>query len=113
MPTDDRRTTQRRKQLKAGLITFHSRNATVPCSVRELSETGARVEVDPALVPDTFVLLIELDGLEADCEVVWRRVAVIGVRFCGKPRHRAPRRLQVVTTLRPPSRPSLRRKQAS
>jgi hypothetical protein len=110
MPTNDQRTAQRRKQLKAGVITFHSRHATVPCSVREISERGARIEIDPTLVPDTFELLIEIDGLEADCEVVWRRKGMIGVRFRGEMRRRAPRRLQVVTSVRPPSRPSLRRK---
>jgi hypothetical protein len=110
MPTNDQRTAQRRKQLKAGVITFRNRHATLPCAVREISEAGARLEVDPTLVPDTFELLVEIDGLEADCEVVWRRKGMIGVRFRGETRRAAPRRLQVVTSVRPPIRPSLRRK---
>jgi hypothetical protein len=60
--------------------------------------------------PDTFELLIALDGLEANCEVVWRREADIGVRFIGAPRAVAPKRTQSITAVAPAHAPSLRRK---
>lgn len=113
MPTNtprDPRSAPRRKQLKSGIIAFHERHSTLPCLVRELSDTGARLEVDQAHVPDTFTLVVELDGLEAACEVIWRRGQRIGVRFTAPPRIGAPRRVQIVKPTLAPERPSLRRK---
>lgn len=54
-----------------------------PCTVRDLSETGAAIELaDPsASVPATFTLLISEDRLKLRCRVVWRRTFRIGVAF--------------------------------
>lgn len=109
-PPKDPRSSPRRKQLKAGIIAFNGRHSTLPCRVREISGTGARLEVENAQVPDTFELLIELDGLEADCAVVWRRGSVVGVMFTSPPKVRPPRRVQIVKPTLPAERPSLRKK---
>lgn len=107
------RSAARRKQLKAGIISFNNRHSTLPCSVRDISETGARLEAVAASVPDTFLLIVELDGLEAECEVVWRKVNFVGVRFTSKPRRTEPKRIQVVQAIGPKAGPSLRRKPVS
>lgn len=106
----DPRSGPRRKQLKSGIVAFNGRHSTLPCLVRELSEAGARLEIDQAHVPDTFELIVELDGLEADCEVIWRRGDRVGVRFTSPPRIRPPRRVQVVQPTQPAGRVSLRKK---
>lgn len=106
----DPRSAPRRKQLKTGIVAFNGRHSTLPCRVREISDTGARIEVENAHVPDTFELIIELDGVEADCAVVWRRGIVIGVQFTAPPRLRAPKRIQVVSPTKPTEKPSLRKK---
>ncbi|MGZ9103911.1 MAG: PilZ domain-containing protein [Rhodoplanes sp.] len=108
----DRRSSPRRKQLKAGVVVFNARRSPITCRVRDISETGARIEVEQALVPDTFQLVIDLDGLEAECAVVWRRGSLIGVMFTSPPKNRPPRRVQVVTPTSPGTRPSLRRNPA-
>ena len=100
----------RRKQLKAGIISFNNRHSTLPCSVRDISDKGARLEAPAASVPDTFVLIVELDGLEAECEVVWRKVNFVGVRFLSQPKRMEPRRMQVVQATGPRAAPTLRRK---
>jgi hypothetical protein len=61
-------------------------------------------------VPDTFELIIDIDGLEANCQVVWRSGTEVGVRFLGAPRKVAARRVQVINALVPQSAPTLRRK---
>ena len=61
-------------------------------------------------VPNTFELIVELDGLEASCEVVWRKDREIGVRFLSAPRAVTPTRTQVVKALAPEQKPTLRRK---
>lgn len=110
MPPIEPRSAPRRRQLKAGIIAFQNRHATLPCRVREVSETGARLEVETPHVPDTFELIVELDGIEAVCEVVWRRGSVVGVRFLSPPRKAVPRRAQIIAPSRPASPPGLRRK---
>lgn len=107
------RSDQRRKQLKAAIIAFQNRHSTIPCRLRDISNTGAKIEVESPHVPDTFELLIELDGLECDCEVVWRKNNLIGVRFRTTPRTVEPKRIQVVAPTRPTQQASLRRKPAA
>jgi PilZ domain len=107
---DNARHTTRRKQLKSAIILFNNRHSTMPASVRDISETGARLEAVAQDVPDTFELIVELDGLVADCEVVWRKVNFVGVRFLSPPRKAPPKRIQVVQALGPAGAPTLRRK---
>jgi hypothetical protein len=52
-----------------------------------------------ALLPECFELIIEIDGLEAECHVVWRRGSELGVSFL-KTRQGQPRRAQIVRPLR-------------
>lgn len=107
------RATQRRRVIKGGLIAYSSRHVTCPCVVRDLSDTGARLQVHRAMeVPDTFELIIELDGFEAQCVVAWRTDKEIGVKFRAEPRQVAPKRIQIVSDLEKPTQPSIRRKDA-
>lgn len=101
----------RRRVLKTGVIAFADRFRSFPCTVRDLSEAGARLRVDnPAMVPHHFELLIEQDGFEAECEIAWRQDREIGVHFTAPPRQTGAVRKQVVTAVIPESRPTLRRK---
>ena len=108
---DEARRLPRRRVLKAGIIASNDRHLTVACTVRDLSETGARVKVEGTLtIPDTFELIIEVEGLEANCEVAWRARNEVGVRFLGSPRKVTAKRVQIVNPLIPSAVPSLRRK---
>jgi len=100
----------RSRMLKGGLIAFSGRHATMPCVVRDISDGGARLQVaQGTAVPDTFELIIELDGLEVQCLVVWRKAQEVGVGFLEEPRHSAPKRAQVVSQSGPVARATLRR----
>ena len=101
----------RRRMLKAGIIAFNNRQCTLSCTVRDHSQTGARLRVDGSLnVPDTFELIIESDALEAACQVVWRKEKEIGVRFLAPPVSVAHKRPQLALAHVPEQRPTLRRK---
>lgn len=105
------RAAPRRRALKAGIIAFQGHFITYRCTVREISDTGARIRVDDVLlIPDNFDLLIELDAVEYSCNVVWRRQNDIGIRFTSGPRQKAPKRSQVIAAVRPEQKPTLRRK---
>jgi hypothetical protein len=105
------RKSKRRRVLKGAISAFNLRHSTIRCCVRDMSETGCRLLTDGSIaVPDTFTLIIELDGFEAECSVVWRTATDVGVRFTAAPKYANPKRVQVLRPTRSPIRPSLRRK---
>lgn len=108
---DEKRRTPRRRVLKGAIVAYNDRRSTIPCTVRDISDTGARLNADGSInVPDTFLLIVELDGIEADCRVVRRKSPELAVTFLSPPRKIAPTRAQVVTAIIPEGKPSLRRK---
>ena len=53
-----------------------------PCTVRDISSTGAALEFSDLLrIPDEFTLVIPEDRLRLPCHVVWRRDYRVGVQF--------------------------------
>jgi PilZ domain len=77
---DERRSSPRHRVLKAGTIEFGGE--TLPCTVRNLSASGAGIEVNsPLWFPDRFVLAIASEGWRKPCHVVWRQEKRIGVTF--------------------------------
>jgi hypothetical protein len=77
---EEHRVTQRRRLLKAGTISFGG--GAIDCTVRNLSETGAALDViSPVGIPDRFTLLIEAEHSHRPCRVVWRKEKRIGVHF--------------------------------
>ena len=77
---DEKRTIPRRRVLKAGTIEFGG--SAIDCTVRNLSEIGAALEVpSPVGIPDKFDLVIPTDALRFACRVVWRKAARIGIVF--------------------------------
>jgi len=107
----DARVAARRRVLKAGVVAYSDRHVTLPCTVRDLSATGARVRVEGSVTaPDTFELIIDIDGFEANCQVVWRKANELGVCFLGAPRMVAPKRTQAINPMLPTPKASLRRK---
>src|SRR5438552_3595733 len=70
--SNDSRAAQRRRVLKAARIEFSG--SAVDCTVRNISETGAALEVTSSVrFPVAFVLAIPSDGCVKHCHVVWRR----------------------------------------
>jgi PilZ domain len=108
---NDGRIAPRRRMLKSGKVAYADRHVTVDCLVRDMSATGARLRMEGSVsAPDTFELLIPLDGLEANCQVVWRAGADLGVKFLAAPRIVAAKRTQSISAVTPSRAPSLRRK---
>jgi hypothetical protein len=70
----------RHRVYKAGTIEFSG--GAIPCLVRNLSSSGAAIEVNsPFWFPDRFTLGIESDDMRRPCHVVWRREKRIGLAF--------------------------------
>ncbi len=79
--SDDNRTAQRHRTLKGGKIVVNDGFSTFDCTIRNLSETGAKLTVtSPWGIPQRFTLAMH-DGREFACDVAWRTETEIGVRF--------------------------------
>ena len=77
----ERRIAPRRRVLKNALIVFNSRYCTHRCFILNMSDTGAQLMPQDAVeCPSEFVLKPNI-GQERDCEVVWRRGELVGVRY--------------------------------
>lgn len=77
---NEKRITARHRVLKAGKIAFDG--GAIDCTVRNISKTGAALEVaSPIGIPQAFILIIEADHVRQPCHVVWRREKRIGVAF--------------------------------
>jgi PilZ domain len=74
------RAAPRYRIMKAGKIEFGG--FEVDCLVRNLSLTGAALEVSSQCgIPQEFNLVVRADGLNLPCHIVWRKDYRIGVAF--------------------------------
>ena len=56
--------------------------AKIPCTIFDLSITGAALDVSNLVhIPANFTLVVKEDGLRLHCHVVWRRPFRIGAAF--------------------------------
>jgi hypothetical protein len=70
----------RRRRFKAGTIEFSG--GGIDCTIKNISETGAQLEViSPLYIPDHFTLFIPSDQFKRRSHIVWRREKRIGVTF--------------------------------
>ena len=77
----EKRRETRHRVLKGGRLAFHD-GGGVDCTVRNISRTGARVDVaNPVGLPDSFTLLIEADHVLRRCHPIWSHGTQIGIAF--------------------------------
>jgi len=77
----EHRRSQRRRTLKGGTILFGA-GSSVDCVIRNMSETGAAIEVEGSIgIPDNFTLVIKPELAKRSCRVAWRTAKRIGVQF--------------------------------
>ena len=89
----EQRNIRRQRVLKNGKIVFRNNMSVVDCVVRDMSATGARIACyDPAAVPSEFRLVLPADNTIRDVKVVWRRGALIGLRFTSEAKRAPPRK---------------------
>lgn len=77
--SDENRIATRHRVLKGGSIQFGG--GSIDCTVRNISDTGAALDVtSPLGIPAQFTLMTT-DGNQFPCRVVWRKEKRIGVTF--------------------------------
>jgi hypothetical protein len=76
----DKRAARRARVFKAGKVLFGCER--VDCTVRNLSVTGAMIEVQTSdVIPHAIILDILSRGARFPCHVVWRHSRRLGVAF--------------------------------
>lgn len=77
----DARKNLRKRVLDIGLIRFG--DLSVCCVLRNLSETGAALDIgSESLIPNRFTLIVVRKKKIYSCSVIWRKAKRIGVSFC-------------------------------
>lgn len=78
---EEQRKAARMRTFKGGSIIFGIA-AGIDCIIRNLSDTGAAIDVkSPIGIPDDCTLLIRPEILKRNCHAEWRSANRIGVRF--------------------------------
>ncbi len=94
---DERRWAQRKPRSLPAYLLSDRLQSQVPCIVRDLSSTGARIEIvlgrDTVVrsaddLPDRLALYMVTDEMEVDCEVRRRDGSFAGLRFTSTTRLR-------------------------
>lgn len=76
----EKRAAPRHRVFKRGTIAFGG--GGFECTVRDLSATGARIEVPgPMGLPASFILVIEADHFMRRCHAVWTQEKRVGLAF--------------------------------
>lgn len=84
-PQQDARTSARRRMLTAAKIIFNNKQSVFDCTVRNISEDGARLIVPNMLgVPKSFELRIPKIDARYICDTVWRTKRETGIKFSAK-----------------------------
>jgi hypothetical protein len=85
----ERRTMQRTRTLRGGKILFNDKRSVIDCTVRNLSDVGACLQVTSQVgVPKTFDLMIEGSHETHPCHLIWHHDNRIGVSFDAAPSER-------------------------
>jgi len=79
----DLRAATRQSTARTGLIEFDGARGpvSIPCTIADVSGTGARLQLDWSLAFPKQATLIFADGLRKPCRVAWQKRRLLGVAF--------------------------------
>ncbi|WP_420408805.1 PilZ domain-containing protein [Hoeflea sp.] len=83
--------------LKGAHAAFNKEFSAIPCKLRDLSETGAKLEFEGGwFVPEEFTLHVDIDGYKVECRRLWHKGRFCGVEFIGEKIRTGKARQQVI-----------------
>ena len=78
----ERRSSRRKKSFLRGKIIYDRGAHSCECTIRDVSDGGARVELPVGQIIPKKIFLVEMrGGIAYECEVRWRAPSSIGVLF--------------------------------
>jgi len=79
---DNKRSAPRARVLKGAKIVNMNQWSLLDCTVRDLSETGAKlICADPLSIANVFRFLLPSENTIRDARVIWRRDGMLGIEF--------------------------------
>src|SRR5262245_34329638 len=79
---EERTALPRGRVLLAGKIVFNAGRSSIDCTIRNLFESGAYVEIrSPIGVPSHFDLVIGANGEVRPCKLEWQTAQRLGLSF--------------------------------
>lgn len=79
---EENRRSPRQRVLKAGKIIYGGGTIVIDCTIRNLSETGARLQVPTSIpIPDKFEFAEAASGKRRNAIVMWRKGDLMGIQF--------------------------------
>src|ERR1700733_4731066 len=82
MAEDERRIAARQRTVLRGCIYYNKRSAAADCLVRDVSDSGARLELsENVVIPDLIELNIPKKEETFHARVLWRRGNEVGVAY--------------------------------
>ena len=83
---DEKRKTARRRVLKEGKIIFADGMRVIDCTIRDMSDAGARLLIASTVGgPDAFHLFEKSSAMIYPATGIWRQPSAVGVKFDGAP----------------------------
>ena len=89
------RRSRRKQTALPAVITFSNMRLQVPCTVADMSGSGARISLpastaqaygDMEHLPERITLVLKADRMQVECQIMWRRAGKLGVKFLGPPK---------------------------
>jgi hypothetical protein len=78
----EQRRQARARTLKSARILFNDHRSVIDCTVRNLSPTGACLNVASAIgIPERFDVMFDADQSIRPCRMVWHKEKQLGVEF--------------------------------
>ena len=82
LSSSENRIGRRQRTMLGGEILFEDRSGSLVCRIRNMSKSGARLDLfSTDTVPDRFILAINNGGERLPVKVAWRSATSIGVAF--------------------------------
>lgn len=79
---DRRKAPPRSRALLSGKLVFDNANQSIDCTIRDLTQRGAKVKISTVTPLPSHLYLIDIKrGLAFESEVIWSRPPELGLKF--------------------------------
>lgn len=77
----EQRPARRKRVLLGGIVSYADGKYSTHCTIRDITETGARIVVRGQLIPTEFYLVNTRERQVHEAKVIWRRGTELGLSF--------------------------------
>ena len=79
--SQEKRPSRRKRVLLGGVIAYDDGRHSADCTIRDITDHGARIVLRSQPVPDDFYLINTRDRVAHQAKIIWRRNGELGLSF--------------------------------